>query len=127
MKKILVLALAAGLAGAAAPLRAGDAPKKEAAEKTLKGVIVDVSCYIKAGAHSASHKKCGTACANAGMPIGLLAGKTLYILAGEEEGASINPKYAEYVDDEVEVKGKTFDRSGAHLIVITEIKRVEKK
>jgi hypothetical protein len=52
---------------------------------TLKGEIVDYSCYLQLGKHGGKHRDCGQKCLKAGMPIGLLSKDgTLYLLIEEE-------------------------------------------
>ena len=52
---------------------------------TVKGEIIDLSCYLQLGKHGEKHKSCGTKCINAGQPIGLLAKDgTVYMLMAEE-------------------------------------------
>jgi hypothetical protein len=52
---------------------------------TIKGEIVDYSCYLQLGKHGGKHRDCGQKCLKAGMPIGLLTQDgTLYLLMEEE-------------------------------------------
>jgi hypothetical protein len=52
---------------------------------TLRGEIVDYSCYLQLGKHGGKHRDCGQRCLRAGMPIGLLTQDgTLYLLMEEE-------------------------------------------
>jgi hypothetical protein len=52
---------------------------------TLKGEIVDFSCYLQIGKHGEKHRSCGQKCANSGQPIGLLTEDgNLYMLMEEE-------------------------------------------
>src|SRR5712692_11233727 len=53
---------------------------------TVKGEVVDLWCYLEGGDHGASHKECGTACAKAGNPIGIVDAKgNLYVTVGIED------------------------------------------
>ncbi len=53
---------------------------------TIKGEVVDLWCYLEGGDHGAEHKKCATARAKAGNPIGLLTEKgDLYVMMGLED------------------------------------------
>lgn len=52
---------------------------------TMKGEIVDFSCYLQIGKHGEKHRSCGQKCFAAGQPIGLLAENgALYMLMEEE-------------------------------------------
>lgn len=48
----------------------------EEKEATLKGEIVDLSCYLGHGEKGASHKQCAIKCAKKGIPIGILDEKS---------------------------------------------------
>jgi hypothetical protein len=53
--------------------------------KTVKGEIVDFSCYLEVGKHGEKHRDCAQKCFRAGQPIGLLTSDgTLYMLMEEE-------------------------------------------
>ncbi len=94
--------------------------------QTIKGTVVDVSCYLRMGAAGGKHKSCGTECAKAGMPLGILDGKTLYIAGAAKDAKSVNPMLTEFVDEQVEATGKVFERDGMHLIAIEKVARVKK-
>jgi hypothetical protein len=56
-------------------------------EKNVKvtGEVVDLWCYISAGARGEGHKECAVACATAGNPIGLVDAKgRVYLLLGKD-------------------------------------------
>lgn len=80
--------LAAGLLAATALLTpvhtvaGGDEHARHAgATVTLKGEIVDLGCYLGHDSKGPAHTKCALACAQKGMPIGLLTDDgTLYLL-----------------------------------------------
>jgi hypothetical protein len=52
---------------------------------TIKGEILDFSCYLQIGKHGEKHRSCAQKCFTAGQPIGLLAEDgTMYMLMEEE-------------------------------------------
>ncbi len=52
---------------------------------TLKGEVIDYSCYLQLGKHGKKHESCGQKCLRNGQPIGLLARDgTIYLLMEEE-------------------------------------------
>lgn len=52
---------------------------------TVKGEIVDLSCYLQVGKHGDKHKDCGQKCARNGQPMGvLLEDGTVYMVMDEE-------------------------------------------
>jgi len=100
-----------------------------AEEKTIKGEVIDLSCYVAEGAKGDAHKECAIACIKAGQPAGILEEGTgkVYIAAKEEDHLK-NPgtELLPYVAKMVEVKGKVNERGGVATIDIKEIKEIEK-
>ena len=80
---------------------AGDAPGKGHAKmahakaedgidsRTVKGEVIDITCYVRHDSKGAEHIKCATVCANLGMPLGVLEDETenvyLIIPSGHED------------------------------------------
>ena len=89
-------------------------------EITLKGEVVDVSCYSKNGVAKgtgAGHLKCAIDCAKEGKPLGLLTdGDGLFKFVGEYTENN-NAKLMSFVGKTVEVKG-TRDRYTDYTIAI---------
>jgi hypothetical protein len=62
-----------------------DGKPNESKIVTMKGEIVDFSCYLQIGKHGEKHRSCAQKCFTAGQPIGLLAENGgLYMLMEEE-------------------------------------------
>ncbi|MDX2179425.1 MAG: hypothetical protein SFV18_07525 [Bryobacteraceae bacterium] len=52
---------------------------------TMKGEIVEFSCYLQVGKRGEKHRACGQKCVNSGQPVGLLTEDgNLYMLMEEE-------------------------------------------
>jgi hypothetical protein len=107
--------LAVGLLLAAvAPSRAADE------EVTLKGEVVEVSCYSKQGVAKgtgAAHVACALDCAKQGKPLGLLTdGDGLFKFVGDYTD-NRNAKLLPFVGKQVQVKG-TRDRYTDYTIAI---------
>jgi hypothetical protein len=52
---------------------------------TVKGEVIDLSCYLQVGKHGDKHKDCGQKCARNGQPIGvLLEDGSIYTVMDEE-------------------------------------------
>jgi len=107
--------LAVGLLLAAvAPSRAADQ------EVTLKGEVVEVSCYSKQGVAKgtgAAHVACALDCAKQGKPLGLLTdGDGLFKFVGDYTD-NRNAKLIPFVGKQVQVKG-TRDRYTDYTIAI---------
>jgi hypothetical protein len=127
MRKFLV-----GLSVAAFVLAVG-APAFAKTE-TIKGQIVDQTCYTKDTANNkgidhkmpADTKDCAIACAKKGAPLALLTsdGK-LYTIAGGLADNK-NAKLVPHVSHTVEITGDTMDMSGKMMITASDLKMVSK-
>jgi len=105
---------------AAATLLAGGTLGAAGEEVTLKGEVVEVSCYSKQGVAKgtgAAHVQCAIDCAKQGKPLGLLTdGDGLFKFVGdytENNSAKLIP----FIGKQVEVKG-TRDRFTDYTIAI---------
>jgi hypothetical protein len=90
-------------------LLAAVAPSRAAGEEvTLKGEVVEVSCYSKLGVAKgtgAAHVACAVDCAKQGKPLGLLTdGDGLFKFMGDYT-INNNAKLLPFVGKQVEVKG----------------------
>ncbi len=85
------------------------APSLDAGEEvTLKGEVVEVSCYSKQGVAKgtgAAHVRCAIDCAKQGKPLGVLTdGDGLFKFVGDYTENN-NAKLIPFVGKQVEVKG----------------------
>lgn len=99
-------------------------------EKTITGEVIDVSCYVIAGAKGMEHKQCAIDCLKSGAPAGILEESTgkVYIVIVEDHKTNPAEKVLPFVAKMVEVKGNVNERSGVSVIDIKEIKEpVEKE
>ena len=108
-----IVAVALVVAGGLAQVIAAD-------EVTLKGEVVEVSCYSKQGVAKgtgAAHVSCAIDCAKQGKPLGVLTdGDGLYKFVGDYTDNN-NAKLIPFVGKQVEVKG-TLDRYTDYTIAI---------
>ncbi len=77
MKRATILTLALVLAAGVSTALAGG----EGEGKMIEGKLVSAKCYLRAGMTGNDHagmKGCGTACVNAGNPVGLLTAEGKY-------------------------------------------------
>jgi len=97
-------------------------------EKTITGEVIDISCYVTAGAKGMEHKDCAIACLKAGEPAGILDESTgkVYLVITEDHKTQPQEKVLPYVAQTVEVKGNVSERSGVSVIDIKEIKEIKK-
>jgi len=118
MKKLIFLSMAAFLILGAISFAIAEELK------TIKGEVIDVSCYVAEGAKGALHKDCAVACIKAGQPAGILEEGTgkVYVAAKEDDHMT-NPglQLVPYAAKMVEVQGVVHERGGAATIDIRKI------
>ncbi len=133
MKRIMILVIALALMGSLSMLAFGkmwghnsssqkrDHPSSDPKTVSLTGEIVDLNCYMAAGAHGAGHKQCALMCLKAGAPAGLLthSGKVYLIVSGH--GTDPSTKAMKYVADQVKVQGMVYKRGGLDAVNIKTI------
>jgi hypothetical protein len=97
-----------------------------AAEESWTGEVIDVACHISHGAKGAGHAECGAKCVKAGLPVGLLVGKTTYLLVSSDHKA-LNSQLAEHVGHTITVTGEKYEANGANLITVKDFKMADAK
>ncbi len=97
----------------------------EAAEKTVKGEIVDLSCYMSHGAKGENHRQCAQSCLEKGLPMGILtASGDLYLLIENHDNKDAYAAAKKLAADQVEVKGPTFEKGGVRSIVVNACSKI---
>lgn len=95
-------------------------------DKTLKGHLIGLTCYLKHSSSGKKHKSCARSCAEKGLPIALKTedGK-IYIVTGKGHDSLIETykPLNKYLESNVMVKGKVFEKDGSSMIVIEKIKK----
>lgn len=102
--------------------------KKPLAGKTttVRGEVIDYSCYLQLGKHGDKHKACGTKCIQAGQPIGLLTKDgSIYLLMAEEhdprrdgQTADLRSAAVDHFAEVVEVTGTETRVDGQKAIYV---------
>ena len=102
-----------------------------AAVETIKGQLVDQSCYTKdktntGNAHKGMPDDCAQACAKKGAPLALLTsdGK-VYTITGDL-AADKNAKLVAHMSHTVEVTGDVMEKDGKMTIASTALKMISK-
>ena len=102
------------------------APLGAAAPTTVKGEVVDLTCYTKDKAKMGEgHKGCGMTCVKKGNPLAIVtADGQVYNLAG----AYVENKNAKIVEGDlfavpVEATGEVAEKGGAKVITVTAMKK----
>ena len=95
--------------------------------ETVKGEIVDQTCYMKDKKNmGASHKECAETCAKKGAPMAVLTtdGK-LYQITGAL-AADNNAKLVSHVGHTVEITGDVMDHGDKMMITADSLKMISK-
>jgi len=113
LKKILMVLVLSALA--VGQTFADDAAAKDSDSKgktiTVRGTLVDTSCYFEEGQKGDDHdgmKACGKDCLNSGIPAGVLVDDKVYILIFPAKA------FADMVGETVEIKGEAYGDNLIH-------------
>jgi hypothetical protein len=92
-------------------------------EITVKGEVLDMTCYIAQNLSGPQHAQCARECIRRGLPAGIKteAGK-VYLLTGKP-GDSINAQLADYAAQIVTIRGKETARDGFAQLQVEEIRK----
>ncbi|MBI1805204.1 MAG: hypothetical protein HY033_13735 [Ignavibacteriae bacterium] len=111
----LIVLLATSVAGAIA--------QSKSKEKTVKGEVVDLWCYLDDGSRGASHKECATTCAKAGNPIGIVDAKgNIYVAMGSNDHQPGRELLIDKMSETVTVTGKLVKKGGMQVLYISSVK-----
>ncbi len=130
MNRILAVLCAAALLwgiGTAAPQEKskGEAGKKtpSAKEITIKGEVVEISCYLAHGETGDKHRECGMACAKSGSPLGILTkdGKLYVSVLPDDHKNGPNAILMDHVAHQVEATGIIREKNGLRGMMITRV------
>jgi hypothetical protein len=103
-----------------------------AAEETVKGQIIDQTCYMKDKASNAGKdhkmasdvKDCAVACAKKGAPMALLTSEgKVYQITGDL-AANMNEKIVPHVAHTVEITGNVTTKDGKNMIAASTLKMI---
>jgi hypothetical protein len=105
-----------------------------AKEETVKGQIVDQSCYMKDKASNAGkdHKMpqdvtdCAVSCAKKGAPLALLTSDGKLYTIGGELAANKNEKLIAHIAHTVEITGDVTEKDGKNMIAADSLKMVSR-
>jgi predicted lipoprotein with Yx(FWY)xxD motif len=95
--------------------------------ETIKGELVDQTCYTKDHKNvGASHKECADTCAKKGQPVALVtdAGK-VYTVTGDL-AANSNAKLVAHMSHTVELTGDVTEKDGKMMIAASDLKMAKK-
>ena len=94
-----------------------------AADMTVKGELVDVSCSTSKGdgGKGDAHAGCALSCAKGGQPLGVLTADALYVITGDW-AANKNAKLLDFVAKQVEVTGEVSEKDGQKMMAVKSLK-----
>lgn len=105
-------------------LFSGSAFAQEAAAKemTIKGEVLDLSCYMKSGAKGPDHKSCAAGCLKNGNPIGILStdGK-VYLVLEDHKNADPYKELKNHPAEQVSLTGTIQERNGLPGIILAKM------
>ena len=131
-KTALALAVALML-GVAAYAHEGHTHGKEKAKKktdivTVRGEVLDLSCYLGHGAKGKKHQKCAKSClVEKHVPAGLLTKDgDVYLLVEDHKHEKAFRPVARLAAEYVQVTGKKVKKGGLPAIMVHKIKKIKK-
>ena len=94
-----------------------------AADMTVKGEVVDISCATskKDAGKGDAHAACAMTCAKSGQPVGLLTADAIYTVTGDY-AANKNAKLLDFVAKKVIMTGEVTEKDGVKSINVKSIK-----
>jgi hypothetical protein len=133
----VLAALAVVSTGATNPSTPPPAAHKRPSVATVRGEVLDLSCWLARGLSGPLHQDCAKRCIASGVPMGIMtADSTLWLLT-QEHGRSMAPASYAGVPDPfvqckdwpsytVEVKGLASNRNGIHVIEVARATLISK-
>jgi hypothetical protein len=122
-KSAFVLAVVLLFAGVTAGYSQGN--KSQDKETTVKGEVVDVSCYLAHGKNGTgdNHKSCAEACAQHGGPLGILTsdGKLYVSVMPDDHKTGPNEILMNHIAHQITATGKVRTKNGVRGIMITKV------
>ena len=91
---------------------------------TVKGEVIDVSCYLGHGesGKGASHRKCAETCAKKGLPMGLLTeDKQVWILLEDHDNADGYAAAIAKAAETITVEGRKVTQGGVNGLVVESV------
>lgn len=94
-------------------------------EVTVKGELVDMSCYMAHEGKGPKHADCAKMCVLGGAPLGLLTSDgTVYLLIEDHSSAKAKKPFSQakkLVAETVTIKGDRYQRGGVQAIVVESV------
>jgi hypothetical protein len=90
---------------------------------TITGEVLDMSCYMKSGAHGDGHKECAAGCIKGGSPMGILTSDSkVYLLVENHDKAAAYAEAKKHPGEQVTVTGTISEKNGINAIIADDVK-----
>lgn len=90
---------------------------------TLKGEVLDMSCYMGHGSHGPGHQMCAQMCLSKGLPAGLLTSNgQVYLLVEDHHQAGAYETAIKHAADNVTINGSVVDKNGVRALIVEGVK-----
>jgi hypothetical protein len=119
MRKIMVLGVMASLMGFGGVVQSYGADSV-----SITGEVLDTYCYAIMGAKGESHRSCGIACIEKGIPAGILEKGTdkLYILLPNKDRSPLPKEVIDKVGRQSTITGKVYATGGSQFLTVESVK-----
>ena len=126
MRKVLFAVLLAAAVAIPVASQAKEKMSAKDATVTVKGEILDLSCYLGHGAKGEKHKECAVKCVNAGGPAGILTdkGQVMLLVLDHEKMEALGAARA-MAGEMVEITGMSSKKGGMSTLSVSEVKKAE--
>jgi len=90
---------------------------------SITGEVLDMSCYMKSGAHGDGHKDCAAGCIKGGSPMGILTSDNkVYLLVENHDKAAAYAEAKKHPGEQVTVTGTVSEKNGINAIIADDVK-----
>lgn len=91
--------------------------------QTIRGEILDMSCYMDHDATGESHKKCAQGCLDKGLPAGIMAENgQVYLLLEDHDASGAYKTALKHAAENISVTGEVVNKKGVQSLVVKEVK-----
>ena len=101
------------------------APARAQEQMTVKGEVLDLTCYVAKGSKGERHKTCAKMCAKKGLPLGVLTddGK-VFVLIEDHDDPDPYAAVKDLAGEHAEITGKHYARDGVESLMVSGAKRL---
>jgi hypothetical protein len=94
-------------------------PARAQEEVTVKGEILDMTCYLSKGSKGDRHKTCAKMCAKKGLPIGVLTDEgKVFLLIEDHDDPDPYEAVKDLAGGQAEITGKRYSKDGIESIMV---------